>query len=69
MTELKPCPFCGCPDLYLVTVDQRGNETVGIFCNNCKQTVILEANDWEGLNDKTEARAIAAWNQRAGDTP
>lgn len=66
MDKLKPCPFCGCGDgsLYIVTVEQRGFETVGIFCNACKQTVTLEYNEWEGLNDKTKEKAIKAWNRR-----
>lgn len=65
--ELKPCPFCGCGEgtLYIVAVEQRGYETVGIFCNACKQTVTLEDNEWEGLNDKTKEKAIEAWNRRA----
>ena len=50
MEELKPCPFCGCGTgaLYVVTIEQHGYDTVGIFCNACKQTVILEENEWEG---------------------
>lgn len=67
MIELKPCPFCGCDNLYIVTVEQRGFETVGIFCNACKQTVILEENEWEGMNNKTKVKAIKAWNQRVGE--
>ena len=66
MIELKTCPFCGCGDgsLYIVTVEQHGYETVGIFCNACKQTVTLEYNEWEGLSDKTKEKAIKAWNRR-----
>lgn len=67
MIELKPCPFCGADSgsLYFVTVEQRGFETVGIFCNACKQTVTLEENEWEGDNETTRAVAIEAWNRRA----
>ena len=67
--DLKPCPFCGCGEgsLYIVTVEQHGYETVGIFCNACKQTVTLECNEWEGLNEDTKERAIEAWNRRAGE--
>lgn len=69
MADLKPCPFCGCGDgsLYIVTVDQRGYETVGIFCNACKQKVILEENEWGGDTIPCRMRAIEAWNRRAGD--
>lgn len=65
--ELKPCPFCGCDCLYVVTIKQHGNDTLGIFCNNCKQTAILEENEWEGNNDATRERAIKAWNRRANN--
>ena len=67
MDELKPCPFCGCQNLYVVTVEMQGYETVGIFCNNCKQTVILEDNEWEGINWKSRNKAIEAWNRRRGE--
>jgi Lar family restriction alleviation protein len=69
-TKLKPCPFCGTPNtnLYFVKVDApHGFDTVGIFCNSCKQTVILEENEWEGEDSKTREKAIEAWNRRASD--
>lgn len=66
---LKPCPFCGCGEgnLYIVTIEQHGFDTVGIFCNGCKQTVILEENEWEGDNKPSRIKAIEAWNRRAAD--
>ena len=66
-SSLKPCPFCGAPNtqLYFVPVAApHGFETVGIFCNVCKQTVIVEENEWEGETEETKARAIEAWNRR-----
>ena len=66
-SKLKPCPFCGTPNtnLYFVNVDApHGFDTVGIFCNSCKQTVILEENEWEGEDSKTREKAIEAWNRR-----
>jgi hypothetical protein len=67
--ELKPCPFCGCGtgNLYVVTIEQHGYDTVGIFCNGCKQTVILEENEWEGRNEQSCKKAIEAWNRRPND--
>lgn len=67
--DLKPCPFCGGHDLYFVTCEERygGYETVGIFCNWCKQTVTLERNSWEGNNEETQARAAEAWNMRVDE--
>lgn len=73
--QLKPCPFCGSKDLYIVehvigrdapfmSVDDK---TVGIFCNTCKQTVTLEDNEDEGRSLDTEQRAVEAWNRRAED--
>ena len=69
MRELKPCPFCGCGtgNLYVVTIEQHGFDTVGIFCNGCKQTVILEENEWEGDNEQSRKKAINAWNRRPND--
>ena len=70
MRELKPCPFCGMPntELYWVVTDQRGyGSTLGIFCNNCKQTVTLEENEWEGDTADTKRKAIEAWNRRANN--
>lgn len=71
--QLKPCPFCGSSDLYIVEhmigrdapFMCADDNTVGIFCNTCKQTVTLEANEDEGRDSGTEQRAIAAWNRRA----
>ena len=65
--ELKPCPFCGCGEgnLYIVAVGQYGYDTVGIFCNGCKQLVTLEENECEGNNGQTRKKAIDAWNRRA----
>ena len=71
--QLKPCPFCGSNDLYIIeqTIDRdtlfmsTHDKTVGIFCNTCKQTVTLEANENEGRNLNTEQSAVEAWNRRA----
>lgn len=67
--RLKPCPFCGAPYtcLYWVTTEQFGCDTLGIFCNNCKQTVTLEENELEGDTADTKRKAIKAWNRRAGE--
>lgn len=70
--QLKPCPFCGSKDLYIVEhmigrdapFMCADDKTVGIFCNTCKQTVTLEANEDEGRNLTTEQRAVEAWNKR-----
>ena len=66
---LKPCPFCGAGtgNLYIVSVNGYLDDTVGIFCNSCKQTITLEANDQEGFTDVCKARAIEAWNRRSDE--
>lgn len=65
--RLKPCPFCGMTYecLYWVVTEERGYITLGIFCNNCKQTVTLEENEWEGDSEDVKRKAIKAWNRRA----
>jgi Lar family restriction alleviation protein len=66
--KLKPCPFCGCDNLYIIDREENsGYESIGIFCNGCKQTVFLEENEWEGNNRITREKAIEAWNRRWKD--
>ena len=65
--ELLPCPFCGCTAIYVTHTNYYDPEdTVSIFCNGCKAHVTLEQNEAEGINEKTKAEAIEAWNTRAG---
>lgn len=69
MTDLLPCPFCGCTAIYVTHTHYYDDEdTVCVFCNGCKAHVILEQNEAEGINEKTKAEAIAAWNTRAERT-
>lgn len=55
-SELKPCPFCGAPDIDPDAEDDNGRFYV--CCMNCWAT----ASHYE-----TKADAIAAWNTRASD--
>lgn len=69
MSELKPCPFCGCTAIYVTHTHYYDDEdTVCVFCNGCKSVVMLESNEAEGINDKTRAEAIEAWNTRSAGT-
>lgn len=66
MSELKPCPFCGCTAIYETRTHYYDDEdTAAIFCNGCKSVVVLERNEAEGINDETRKSAREAWNTRA----
>ena len=66
---MKPCPFCGSTQIYVTHTRYYDNDdTVCVFCNACKQYVVLEANEAEELNGRTKAAAVAAWNTRAERT-
>ena len=66
----KGCPFCQSRAIYAVPI-QIGYETnydcdktVGLFCNTCKMTVILEDNEEEGFTQENINKAITAWDTR-----
>lgn len=65
--KLKPCPFCGGDNLYIVNVNGYFDTTVGVFCNWCKVTVLHENNYDEGDTPESRRRAVEAWNRRAND--
>ena len=73
MTELKPCPFCGSPDIY-ETYSQEyslGTKNPEIFCNTCKSIFSVEDDspymnsdeDFKYRKEKTRE----AWNRRTAD--
>lgn len=51
MTELKPCPFCGCSDPYYVT------DGGYILCPNC----LIELHTQVGCGEK---QLCKDWNRR-----
>lgn len=59
MTELKPCPFCGCK---AITTMSRDKKWFGVRCRNCN----CIANDISPEFDML-TRAKEAWNRRAED--
>ena len=61
--KLRPCPFCGSYDSSIYSVRTK-DDTLGIFCNVCKQTVTLEENEQEGDTAESLERAVRAWNER-----
>lgn len=56
--ELKPCPFCGCDDVWPVQVEDEpyGAGEWYVSCPCC---------DTRGPLKYTEENAIEAWNRRA----
>lgn len=53
MTELKPCPFCGCQDIE--TIDYS-IDIEGVLCLGCGAFTIAK--------DGTKDGAIKIWNRR-----
>lgn len=53
MTEMKPCPFCGCSDIKCVYDDQF--EVWFINCPTC--------NVW-ATNEDSEEELTETWNRR-----
>lgn len=53
--DLKPCPFCGCEDVYVSTNDE--NSRYGVRCIGCYGKIDESYYD--------EKSAIDAWNMRA----
>ena len=63
--ELKPCPFCGCTDVYSDTdtcriFGERTGHNYAVACSNCEAVAI---------GSETLEEAIAAWNTRADLLP
>lgn len=59
MSELIPCPFCGCNEIGVF----KKNMTIPFYfvrCKNCMATI-------DNLELTTKEKAIAAWNRRAGE--
>ena len=63
--ELKPCPFCGCPDIRIVLhrkagggLDHRGDDVYSIGCYGCGGSVPSRYNEYgRGL-------LVESWNKR-----
>ena len=63
MSELKPCPFCGSPEVKMYSFE---NASLHGFLHLCKTNgdamVKIESRLYS-----TEEKAIEAWNRRAGE--
>ena len=71
MTELKPCPFCGCePKKWFWLNDERW-AYASIECNKCNVEIkkrepfsTASANNPGNAFIKVEQDAVEAWNKR-----
>lgn len=57
MTELKPCPFCGCKDVQAASTAEH---TWRITCTMCPAMMLLRSR---------QEVAFAIWNKRVGEWP
>lgn len=68
MIELKPCPFCGCKNVYHVYNIEM--EPDGITCPNCH--IVVRYSRIHVQNGERYEVAMGkmaeAWNRRAGKT-
>lgn len=68
MAELKPCPFCGCPDRR-VSIRKQGSKGYRIVCGRCGATgpysSVLECTQEARANARKNA--VETWNRRANN--
>ena len=65
MTELKPCPFCGCEDID----EYEGDFGNGVYCMNCGAMMGEPIHMEFRTNERvTYEQAAEAWNTRAERT-
>ena len=57
MSELRPCPFCGEEDIYIVESPQE----VALGCNNCRIPEVLIQGEQHQI---AKGMAINIWNRR-----
>lgn len=66
MAELKPCPFCNCPDRR-VSIRKQGSKGYRIVCGRCGATGPYSSVLKCTPTSREDARrnAIEAWNRRS----
>lgn len=62
MSELKPCPFCGCKRISVESIENRINQFFTTVYFLCCQNMDCHT---EGPADLGESGAIEKWNTRA----
>lgn len=60
MNALKPCPFCGNPDVKLRHYIVKPNDWWYVYCTNC--CIAVDPLLWNESPSKEEA--IQKWNRR-----
>lgn len=60
LAELLPCPWCG-GSATIEPKNWAGRDFIGVFCNECLV--------FQDSRSRTNAEAIATWNQREGIEP
>lgn len=73
-TELKPCPFCGCNQVYVVAPDNSFIQWCGgdwkkaeVCCPSCGMGVTFRLLHKSTENSKVIQIAETGWNRRAND--
>lgn len=61
MIELKPCPFCGSDNVFLIDIAYGGGITHLVKCANCE----TYGPRW----NKSDEEGIKAWNKRPQEAP
>lgn len=56
MTELKPCPFCGSTDVYILHHGTKGEHSI-----TCKDCNVWVDHMFDGMSKE---EAIVLWNRR-----
>lgn len=64
MSELKPCPFCGCGDRR-VGIRRMGSNGYRVCCSRCGSLgPHVSVKEWNGQKEIAQKKAIEKWNER-----
>lgn len=58
--KLKPCPFCGCEEIYLEEYDTVVGKRWRVFCTNCMAGIDTGC-------DQSWGKPVEAWNKRVSE--
>lgn len=64
MSELKPCPFCGCRDRR-VGIRRMSSNGYRVCCSRCGSLgPHVSVKEWNGQKEIAQKKAIEKWNER-----